>query len=265
MAVGGLFAGESMFSRRRDASKVALGRARGLLRDEHADARLLDTQWQTPHLATLGVVEVPREEYLDRLRTARATLPLPAGVQLTGRPRAQTTSGSPSPSPTMGLPAADPLQHPAGEVDRLEPTLAQVRRGLGRAPTHLAHDQQLLVPGELVEPARDLGQGDVQRPVDAPVVPLDRLAHVEHGHPVGQGVGDLGHLHGGHFHHVREASAYLSSRDIRRSASGLPPVWQVGQYCRLRSAKLTSRIVSPQTGQGSPCGRAPAGWSSSRA
>ena len=77
VAVGGLFAGESMFSRRRDASKVALVGLVGLLRDEHADARLLDTQWQTPHLATLGVVEVPREEYLDRLRTA-LELPLPA-------------------------------------------------------------------------------------------------------------------------------------------------------------------------------------------
>ena len=33
------------------------------------------------------------------------------------------------------------------------------------------------------------------------------------------------------------STGYLSSRDIRRSASGLPPVWQVGQYCRLESAK----------------------------
>ena len=40
--------------------------------------------------------------------------------------------------------------------------------------------------------------------------------------------------------------------DIRRSARGLPPVWQVAQYCRLESAKLTSRTVSPQTGQGWP-------------
>ena len=45
---------------------------------------------------------------------------------------------------------------------------------------------------------------------------------------------------------------YLSSRDSRRSASGLPPVWQVGQYCSEESAKDTSRTVSPQTGQGWP-------------
>ena len=51
-----LFAGESMFSRARDASKVALVGLVDLLRDGYADRRLLDTQWQTDHLATLGVV-----------------------------------------------------------------------------------------------------------------------------------------------------------------------------------------------------------------
>ena len=45
---------------------------------------------------------------------------------------------------------------------------------------------------------------------------------------------------------------YLSSLLIRRSASGLPPVWQVGQYCRLESANDTSSTVSPQTGHGLP-------------
>lgn len=70
VAIGGLFAGESMFSRATDASKVALVHLVSLLRDEHAGARLLDTQWQTPHLATLGVVEVSREEYFRRLRVA---------------------------------------------------------------------------------------------------------------------------------------------------------------------------------------------------
>lgn len=51
-----------------------------------------------------------------------------------------------------------------------------------------------------------------------------------------------------------------SSLERRRSASGLPPVWQVGQYCSEVSAKLTSRTVSPQTGHGSPvraCTRRP--------
>jgi leucyl/phenylalanyl-tRNA--protein transferase len=77
VAVGGLFAGESMFMRVRDASKVALMGLVDLLSDEYADQRLIDTQWQTPHLATLGVLEVAREEYLARLDEA-LQLPLPA-------------------------------------------------------------------------------------------------------------------------------------------------------------------------------------------
>ena len=76
VAIGGLFAGESMFTRARDASKVALMGLVDLLCDEYADQRLLDTQWQTEHLATLGVVEVPRPEYLERLAKA-LELPLP--------------------------------------------------------------------------------------------------------------------------------------------------------------------------------------------
>ncbi len=77
LAVNGLFAGESMFSRATDASKVALVHLVDLLTDEHAASRVLDTQWQTDHLETLGVIEIPREEYFERLRTA-LSLPLPA-------------------------------------------------------------------------------------------------------------------------------------------------------------------------------------------
>jgi leucyl/phenylalanyl-tRNA--protein transferase len=76
VAIAGLFAGESMFTRVRDASKVALMGLVDLLSDEYAADRVLDTQWQTPHLATLGVVEVPRLEYLRRLDRA-LQLPLP--------------------------------------------------------------------------------------------------------------------------------------------------------------------------------------------
>jgi leucyl/phenylalanyl-tRNA--protein transferase len=79
VAIGGLFAGESMFTRVRDASKVALVALVELLGDEHAGRRVLDTQWQTPHLASLGVVEIPRREYLARLEVA-LELPLPAGL-----------------------------------------------------------------------------------------------------------------------------------------------------------------------------------------
>ena len=65
VAIGGAFFGESMFTRKTDASKVALHalverlRARGY--------SLLDTQWTTPHLAHFGTTEIPRREYLARL------------------------------------------------------------------------------------------------------------------------------------------------------------------------------------------------------
>ena len=67
VAVGGLFAGESMFHRARDASKVALVGLVDLLSDEHAADRLVDTQWVTPHLATLGITRMSRADYLRRL------------------------------------------------------------------------------------------------------------------------------------------------------------------------------------------------------
>lgn len=78
VAIGGLFAGESMFYRETDASKVALVGLVQLLTDGVADVddRLLDTQWSTPHLASLGCLEIPRDEYLTRLKTALSR-PLP--------------------------------------------------------------------------------------------------------------------------------------------------------------------------------------------
>ncbi len=66
--IGGFFAGESMFHRQRDASKVALMGLVDLMRADRMT--LLDVQWQTDHLETLGVVEVPRAEYLQRLALA---------------------------------------------------------------------------------------------------------------------------------------------------------------------------------------------------
>jgi leucyl/phenylalanyl-tRNA--protein transferase len=65
LAIGGLFAGESMFHRETDASKVALMALVAVLDD--GEDRLVDTQWQTPHLASLGVTEVARAEYFDLL------------------------------------------------------------------------------------------------------------------------------------------------------------------------------------------------------
>ncbi|GAB3048955.1 leucyl/phenylalanyl-tRNA--protein transferase [Intrasporangium mesophilum] len=77
VAIGGLFAGESMFHRVRDASKAALVGLRDLLVVDGDPRRLIDVQWQTPHLATLGVREVPRADYLAML-PAVLSAPLPA-------------------------------------------------------------------------------------------------------------------------------------------------------------------------------------------
>jgi leucyl/phenylalanyl-tRNA---protein transferase len=65
LALGGLFAGESMFHHETDASKVALLGLVQILDD--GVPRIVDTQWQTPHLASLGVGQVPREQYLRLL------------------------------------------------------------------------------------------------------------------------------------------------------------------------------------------------------
>jgi leucyl/phenylalanyl-tRNA--protein transferase len=71
VAIGAFFAGESMFHRDRDASKVALVALVDILRaGPAAEATLLDVQWRTEHLASLGVDEVPRRSYLRRLAIA---------------------------------------------------------------------------------------------------------------------------------------------------------------------------------------------------
>jgi leucyl/phenylalanyl-tRNA--protein transferase len=73
VSIGGLFAGESMFHRERDASKVALVALVELLSADGRD-RLLDVQWATDHLMSLGAVAVARPAYLALLREA---LPMP--------------------------------------------------------------------------------------------------------------------------------------------------------------------------------------------
>jgi leucyl/phenylalanyl-tRNA---protein transferase len=68
LAVGGLFAGESMFFRQRDASKVALVALVEALRA--GGGRLLDIQWVTPHLASLGAIALSRARYHELLEKA---------------------------------------------------------------------------------------------------------------------------------------------------------------------------------------------------
>lgn len=74
VAIAGLFCGESMFHLARDASKVALMALVDMLEDGE-DGRLLDVQWSTPHLESLGVVEVGRATYLRLLEAALTASP----------------------------------------------------------------------------------------------------------------------------------------------------------------------------------------------
>lgn len=68
LAIGGAFFGESMFHRRTNASKMAMAHLVDRLRA--GGFVLLDTQFLTPHLASLGGVEIPREVYEERLAEA---------------------------------------------------------------------------------------------------------------------------------------------------------------------------------------------------
>ena len=70
LAIGGLFCGESMFSRRTDGSKMALAYLIDRLRQ--GGFTLFDTQFLTDHLASLGAIEVPRATYHGLLRAATA-------------------------------------------------------------------------------------------------------------------------------------------------------------------------------------------------
>ena len=66
--INGLFAGESMFHVRRDASKVALMGLTQLMRE--SGVTLLDVQWRTEHLTSLGAIDVSRAHYLALLAEA---------------------------------------------------------------------------------------------------------------------------------------------------------------------------------------------------
>lgn len=76
VALGRMFFGESMFSRRPDASKVALASLAAQL--EGWGFELLDCQMSTAHLASLGAREIPRAEFLRHLRRLVALPPVPS-------------------------------------------------------------------------------------------------------------------------------------------------------------------------------------------
>jgi len=80
VSVAGLFAAESKFYRQRDASKVALAWLVAHLR--RRGFTLLDLQMTTPHTETLGAIDIPRDEYLERLAAALGQ-PVTFGDELT--------------------------------------------------------------------------------------------------------------------------------------------------------------------------------------
>lgn len=73
VALGGAFFGESMFHRVTDASKIALWHLVRLLNT--GGFTLLDIQWSTEHLEQFGAIEIPRQEYLSKLRHALGVTP----------------------------------------------------------------------------------------------------------------------------------------------------------------------------------------------
>lgn len=68
VAIGGLFAGESMFHRRTDASKAALVALASKMASQ--GGMVIDTQWNTEHLTSLGAITIPRVEYLELVEEA---------------------------------------------------------------------------------------------------------------------------------------------------------------------------------------------------
>ena len=71
VTLGAAFFGESMFSRQRDGSKLALAHLVERLRA--GGFQLFDTQFTTTHLESLGAVEIPRAEYRRQLQLALAS------------------------------------------------------------------------------------------------------------------------------------------------------------------------------------------------
>lgn len=96
VTLGGAFFGESMFSRNRDASKIALVHLVARLR--RSGWRLLDAQFLTDHLSQFGAVEIPQEDYLRGLAAALEIRPDPADLarQMTGRDAVDLALGAQS-------------------------------------------------------------------------------------------------------------------------------------------------------------------------
>ncbi len=130
VALGGAFFGESMFSHRPNASKLALIGLVALLRRWRM--ALLDTQYQTPHLARFGAEEIPRTAYMQVLgqalrRTRESFAPRPQSLSkewllgVRARAEADSTrlSEGPDPAPSPGR-KNEQARTPSARVARVE-------------------------------------------------------------------------------------------------------------------------------------------------
>ncbi len=79
IGIGRLFAGESMFHTETDASKAALVHLCGIL--QRSEIELFDVQWMTPHLSSLGAIDLSRSDYLRRLERAMAVIDRPSLIE----------------------------------------------------------------------------------------------------------------------------------------------------------------------------------------
>ena len=136
VAIGGAFFGESMFSRVPNASRVALVHLVELLKQ--GGYTLFDTQFVNDHLKQFGVVEIPREEYLERLRAALLLSPrLRGGPRGVSQGAADYTPTLPSPASGGGIQACPttlekcPISNPS--VDTAEFHLASLLRSNTRS------------------------------------------------------------------------------------------------------------------------------------
>ena len=127
--LGRAFFGESMFSRMTDASKVALAWLVARLRLGHFT--LLDCQFITPHLATLGATTVSRDDYVGLLTTALSAGAAGGGVSTTGSAPSSAGDSLPETAPPPDFETLDRLLEDAGAAGAAGPAGQLIAQLLG--------------------------------------------------------------------------------------------------------------------------------------
>ena len=137
---------------------------------------------------------------------------------------------------TIGRPVVGPLDHPAGEVDRRRSPARAARPRPGRTGRRPCTRRAAWSSGTSASRPRSSVSGMWTAPSMWPCAHSDGSRTSRTVTPSGSGVGDVGDGRSVGTS-IGGPLATSAACDIRRSASGLPPVWQVGQYCRDESAK----------------------------